>query len=322
MQLNLLKRRHRNLKVLLSIGGWTYSSNFAPAASGPAGRKNFADTAVTLLKDCGFDGLDIDWEYPTNEREADDFVALLRACREALDAYASTQRLPKGTFQLTVACPAGPQNYKRLKIREMDAYLDFWNLMAYDYAGSWDQRAGHQANMFPSEKCPEATPFSTQAAVDHYVTCGVARGKLVVGCPLYGRAFVGVEGNGRPGNKYTGGVGEGSWENGVWDWKALPRQGSKVHLDEEHIASWSFDDKTRTMVSFDDGTIVKMKADWVKKDRLGGVMWWESSSDRKVGEGSAIEHVEGHLHDKLEKRPNIISYPQSKYQNMRDGYSS
>ncbi|KAI9728436.1 MAG: hypothetical protein M1828_003837 [Chrysothrix sp. TS-e1954] len=310
-QLYLHKKTHRHFKTLLSIGGWTYSSNFAVPASTTQGRAAFAASAVKLLADCGFDGLDIDWEYPANEGQASDFVELLSATRRELDAYATRVELARDSFLLTVACPAGPENFKKLRVRDMDRFLDFWNLMAYDYAGSWESVAAHQANLFSSRKDPSTTPFSTEAAVQHYLSQGVAPSKLVIGCPLYGRAFAGTKGLGKP----FSGIGEGSWESGVWDFKALPR--GKVEEDKDIVASWCYDKDTHTLVSYDSEAIARRKAEWIKEQRLGGAMWWESSGDQR-GEGGLIAKV-GDVLGSLEKGQNVLKYPESRFENLRNG---
>jgi chitinase len=167
----------------------------------------------------------------------------------------------------------------------MTPHLSFYNLMAYDYAGSWDPHTAHQANLYPSTSNPASTPFSTSAAVSHYLDQGVRASQIVLGCPLYGRAFTGTKG---PGEKYDG-VGEGSWENGVWDFKALPREGAKEYVDREVGAGWSWDASRGTVVSYDSREVTGLKVEYVRGLGLGGVMWWESSGDRR--EGGLIETV-------------------------------
>lgn len=317
-QLNLLKRRNRNLKVLLSIGGWTYSSNFKQPASTPQGRQNFAASAVELLSRLGFDGLDIDWEYPQNSAEAADFVSLLAEVRNALDRYARTvDSYNPPHFELTVACPAGAHNYNHLDMVGMDRYLDFWNLMAYDYAGSWDRVAGHQANLYPCGHDSARTPFSTEAAVQAYVGRGVAPDKIVLGMPLYGRAFAGTDGLGKPFN----GVGEGTWENGVHDYKKLPLEGSEVLADYEAGASYCYQRDRRVLVSYDTVEMARAKADYIRHRGLGGGMWWESSADKEGPEsliGNVVDELGGP--NSLQWRQNCITYPHTKYDNLREGF--
>ncbi|KAH0599066.1 hypothetical protein MHUMG1_03181 [Metarhizium humberi] len=313
-QLNLLKKRNRNLKVLLSIGGWTYSANFKNPASTPQGRETFAKSCVELLKNLGFDGIDIDWEYPQNPEEARNYVELLAAVRQELDAYAA-KCVDNYHFELTVACPAGPNNYEKLEIAEMDKYLDFWNLMAYDYAGSWDSVSGHQANIYPGNNA--STPFSTNAAVDYYTSHGVAANKIVLGMPLYGRAFENTDGPGKP----FQGVGEGTWENGVFDYKKLPLEGSEEFSDDQAQASYCYSAANRKLVSYDTAPMAKTKAEYVKQRALGGAMWWESSGD-KSGSDSLISTVVETFGgpDCLQKLDNCITYPETKYDNLRDGF--
>lgn len=315
-QLNLLKKRNRNLKVLVSIGGWTYSSNFRGPASTPAGRATFARTAVDLVKNLGFDGIDVDWEYPQNASEAANLVALLQACRHELDAYGRTLSASHH-FELTVACPAGPQNYEKMDLPAMDRLLDFWNLMAYDYAGSWESTAGHQANLYSCQSQPSCTPFSTARALDYYTSHGVPAHKIVVGMPLYGRAFENTDGLGKP---YRG-IGDGTWERGVYDFKKLPLAGAEEHHDHESGASYSYDSAKRTLISYDTVDMARKKADFVKKGGLGGAMWWESSADKEGGDslvGNVVEVLGGPK--ALLWQENCLEYPQTKYDNLNKGF--
>ena len=314
-QFYLIKKRNRHLKVLLSIGGSSYSANFAAPASTVSGRTAFASSAVTLVKNLGLDGLDIDWEFPADQFEAGNMVLLLQNVREALDAYGHSLS-PPYHFQLTVACPAGPANYQTMHVADMDKFVDFWNLMAWDYAGPWSTLAAHQANLFKSTSDPAATPFDTQTAIKYYISQNISSDKLVLGVPVYGRSFSATDGLGKPFN----GVGKGTWDAGIYDFKELPLEGAVVNYDNASGSSYSYDATTRELISYDTILAGKQKAIWIQQMKLGGIMWWEGSADGQ-GNESLIQNTVRLLGEKggLRVAANELVYLNSVYDNLRAG---
>jgi chitinase len=81
-QLYKLKQRNRNLKVILSVGGWSFRANFKPALATETGRQRFCDSSLALIADLGLDGFDIDWEYPEDATDATNFIDTVRRCRK------------------------------------------------------------------------------------------------------------------------------------------------------------------------------------------------------------------------------------------------
>jgi chitinase len=266
------------------------------------------------MYDLGFDGLNIDYENVQNDLEATQMVDLLSKLRTNMDAYASaTNTTP---FILSYACPAGKNNYEKLELAEMDKHLDFWDFMAYDYAGPWDQVTGHMANLLPG---PDniATQFNTVDAVKYYVNNGIAPEKINLGLPLYGRSWGNTDGPGTP-FKGTGDENTRAPDfQGSWDYKELPTPGAKVVELPEIGASYMYDSDRKLMVSYDTPAIARQKAKWLKENGLGGIMFWEVSGD-KTGEESLVKTTLKVL-GRLENSTNHLAYPKSQYAILREG---
>ncbi|KAF9115783.1 hypothetical protein BGX27_006394 [Mortierella sp. AM989] len=310
-RLGLLKRDNRHLKVSLSIGGWTWSTNFAGVAASPQKRANFVRTSMELLNNLGLDGLDIDWEYPKTPEDAVNYVSLLRELRQAMDQYAAEKGDPV-PYLLTGAMPCGESQYSLLRLNEMNQYMDAFYLMAYDLAGSWSDAAGHQSNLYGGQ-------VSVHKAVQHYISQGIPSHKVVVGMPIYGRMFQNTDGVGQ---KFDG-IGAGTWEQGVYDYKQLPLPGAVEYYDSESVASYSYDSTKRELITYDTPLVIDRKAEYIARHQLGGAMFWESSSDQTENpDRNLIGAVTKGLrrHAPLDSSLNHLSYPTSVYDNVRNGF--
>lgn len=225
-----LKQTNPNIKMLMSIGGWTYSQNFSDIAQTQESRRRFISSCVDFMNTHGFDGIDIDWEYPggggrdaltcdqgidpcsvedkTNPDHwtpAGDGVTyshmrdgICRSCRpEDGENYVSLlqefrEAMPQG-YTLSVAVGASPARIADMNIRDMSCYLDWMGIMTYDFHGSWEQHTGFQSPLRRGEDRGEAEGLSIEEAAQNFLAAGLPASKLVTGAAFYGRGWGSVQ---------------------------------------------------------------------------------------------------------------------------------
>lgn len=226
-QLRKLKAKHPDLKVLISLGGWTYSKFFSDAAATPASREKLVRSCIDMYlrgnlpayNGAGgpgsaagiFDGIDLDWEWPGAEGHAGNHwgpqdkannTALLAEFRRQMDALGATTGK---RYLLTAFTPADPAKIAAgWDITHADGTpsvfdsLDFANVQGYDFHGagsdnSWEpNRTGHQGNLYRDAQDPYPFEFSVERAVRAYLDAGVNPRQFTIGFAFYGRGWQGV----------------------------------------------------------------------------------------------------------------------------------
>jgi len=288
-QLIKLKAQYPHLKTLISVGGWTWSSQFSGIAADSAKRAVFVKSCADFMEKYGFDGIDIDWEYPVSggpstgiPADKANYTTLMKDFRTELDKREAED---KRDYLLTIAAPAGPTTLQNLEINKLAATLDWINLMSYDYYGAWDKPTGHNAPLYRSTFDKGPAGFDIDASVRAYLATGMPASKLVLGAPLYGRGWNGVTPGASGTGLYSTGTGPstGTWEDGVLDYddivkNYLPRM--TQYRDAQSQVPYLWDPAKGVFISYDDATSMKAKARYLRSKGLGGVMLWELSSDR------------------------------------------
>ncbi len=268
-----------SLQIVLSIGGWE-AGNFSEAAATDAARARFIDSSVALMHRFKLDGLDIDWEYPTlgdagishSPDDRHNFTVLLEALRARLDAEGDGKR----HYLLTIAAAEG-RAAEGLELPRIARSLDWINLMTYDFYGSLTKTTGHHSGLRNS---PLALPSgrNTVDAVQYFLDAGVPADKINVGVPFYGRTFgdVGPANHGRF-QKFTTEGGFITWRDIVHT--RLDNPDWQRHWDEQAQVPWLWNAKERRMISYDDPQSLAIKAEYVRQQGLGGIMYWEQRGD-------------------------------------------
>jgi len=291
-QLNLLKQQHPNLKTSISIGGWTLSDKFSDVALTDASRQKFARSAVSFMKRYGFDGIDIDWEYPVSgglssntyrPEDKQNYTLLLKE----LDQQIQAQELKDGKdYQLTIASPAGFDKLQNYQLKEMSQYIDFFNVMAYDYHGAWEKTTNHNAPLYsnPNDPSSVAGQYNIDATIQNYLAAGVSPDKIVLGAPLYGRTWGNVQSTGDGLFAPAGGAGSGTWEPGIIDYSDLY---NKLQSDPNYVRYWDdaakvpyvYNQNTGFFSTYEDTQSLGLKLDYVNNNNLRGAFFWDASGD-------------------------------------------
>ncbi|MFF2775824.1 glycoside hydrolase family 18 protein [Streptomyces sp. NPDC058052] len=304
-QLRELKAKHPNLKVMISLGGWSGSAYFSDAVRTPASRKALVSSCIDLyvkgnLPQDGarggagaaaglFDGIDLDWEWPGSEgnpgniiRPEDkvNFTALVREFRTQLDAYGRS--LPKRKhYELSAYVPTAPAKIDAgFEVAKIMRDFDFVNLQGYDFHVSGEATAGQQSALFAKND------WSVEGTVKSWLRRGAPAHKLVVGMPFYGQGWTGVTGGGDGLGQPAAGPAPATWAPGSEDYKNLKKLAESgtytLHRGHRNGHAWLFDGTT--LWTYDDPTVLRTKANWVRTHGLAGAMIWSLDGDTADGE--------------------------------------
>lgn len=274
-----IKREHPELSILLSVGGWS-AGGFSEAASTEAGRKRMADSAVRILTEYPFDGIDLDWEYPcygeagiaSSPDDKTNFTLLLKTMREALDLKGAQDNRH---YSLTIAAGADQYYVDGTEMDQVQQYLDFVQLMTYDMRGGFQVLTGHHTNLYT----PTGDLFriSTEASVNLFIRAGVPREKIVIGAAFYSRVWNNVPNIANGLHQMAGSTGGYGPDFTTLAADYINKNGYIRYWDNEAKAPYLYNGTS--FISYDDEESIGHKSDYVKSNQLAGIMFWEYGCD-------------------------------------------
>lgn len=296
-ELNQLKEYNPELKVLISIGGWSRSKGFSDAVFTEQSREIFAKSCIDFMLSHNLDGVDLDWEYPGqrgdgNKFRAEDkvnFTLALALIRKKLDKIGKEN---DKQYLLTIATGANQRYLDNVEMKNIVTYLDFINIMTYDFHGGHQKVTGHHTNLYESETDPDKKRRSTAGAVEEHLKAGVPARKLVVGAAFYGKGWKGSKEERHGLHQQSSGVGFTLPYRVLID--SIDRGNYIRFWDEAAKAPYAWSPKMKIFITYDDQESIREKSKYVAEKGLLGIMYWEYSGDNN---GDLLEVMHENLNN-------------------------
>ena len=298
--LQSLKAQNPNLKILVSIGG-AGDHDFSSAASTAESRTHFAQFAIQFMKDNGFDGIDIDWEFPKKD-ENNNYTQLLGELRQQLD---NASIADGKNYQLTTALSASPYQLSPSDYADSDydlnstvlqatsQYVDFINVMTYDFHGPWENATNHQAALYKnnSDSSYNSSKLNTDWTIQQYLNAGVEAKDIVLGVPLYGYTWTGVNGGINNDSLFQ----SGTPGNDALLYKDLHDQvgtnGYQAYWDDAAKVPYIYSAQEGVFSTYENTQSVLEKVNYVEQHGLGGMFFWQLSGDLDITHPDSLINV-------------------------------
>ncbi len=285
---NMVGLAHRaGTKVMVSVGGWTLSTNFPAVAADPKKRARFGQSCVEICRKYDFDGVDIDWEFPGaapgngcegGPEDKENFNLMIDVLRDSLDAYGKEigQHM-----ELTAAFHSVPYLAQQIDWEHVSEVLDYVNLFGYDFYGAWYPQANHNAPLYP----PAEGDFGVNQSDGFLLLTevyGVPAEKIILGTGFYGRSMKDLEEKKLFAN-----------HPGLPDIDNFPlHEGSPayfeiiekypeydVYWDDDAAVPYMLGKKSNSFVGYDDMISLQYKAAFICQQNAAGCLIWEVSQD-------------------------------------------
>ena len=271
MYLTGLKSEYPELKVLISLGGWTGCKTCSDVFNTAEGQREFVASTVKIIEDYDADGIDLDWEYPAIEgppghpfrpEDRDNFTNLVQGLREAMQP---------GDI-LSFAAGGFPE-YLETSIDWTSAmpFIDNVNVMSYDLVGGYSKVTGHHTPLYSTN----VQYRSTDQAVTWLLEAGVPASKIVIGAAFYGRIWEDVPAE-NDGLYQSGNFKRGVDQNNFQE----ITNGFEFHWDSAAMAPYAYRSADSLFLTYDNKESVALKCRYVIDHNLGGIMFWELLNDK------------------------------------------